>query len=87
MYYDLAKEYAKEQKRIADESNPQILEINFTPVDETPIQILDPNISWAEYKNELFRGEIVALIFLRFIGLFGQTCLEVSGFFAPTWSE
>lgn len=76
MYYDLAKEYAKEQKRIADESNPQILEINFTPVDETPIQILDPNISWAEYKNELFRGEIVALIFLRFIGLFGQTCLE-----------
>ena len=35
-------------------------------------------VSWAQYKNELLRGEIVALIFLRFMALFGQTCMEVS---------
>ena len=34
-------------------------------------------VSWAQYKNELLRGEIVALIFLRFMALFGQTCMEV----------
>ena len=30
-------------------------------------------IPWSRYATELLRGEIIALIFLRFIGLFGQT--------------
>ena len=33
-------------------------------------------VPWSRYLIELGRGEIIALIFIRFIGLFGQTCLE-----------
>ena len=40
--------------------------------------LLNPDVSWSEYKNEIFRPEIIALMFLRFIGFFGQTCLEVA---------
>ena len=39
--------------------------------------IFDPNVSWQEYKDEIWRGEVIALMFLRFMALFGQTCLEV----------
>ena len=45
-------------------------------VEEEP-PLLNPDVSWSEYKNEIIRPEIIALMFLRFIGFFGQTCLEV----------
>ena len=44
--------------------------------DDEPL--LNPDVSWSEYKNEIIRPEIIALLFLRFIGFFGQTCLEVT---------
>ena len=34
------------------------------------------SVPWSRYVTELFRGEIIVLMFIRFIGLFGQTCLE-----------
>ena len=40
--------------------------------------LLNPDVSWSEYKNEIIRPEIIALMFLRFIGFFGQACLEVN---------
>jgi hypothetical protein len=36
------------------------------------------SVPWSRYVSEILRAEIIALIFLRFIGLFGQTCLEVN---------
>ena len=34
------------------------------------------SVPWSRYLTELARGEIIILMFIRFIGLFGQTCLE-----------
>ena len=34
------------------------------------------SVPWSRYVTELARGEIIVLMFIRFIGLFGQTCLE-----------
>ena len=39
--------------------------------------LINPDVSWSQYKNEIIRPEIIALMFLRFIAFFGQTCLEV----------
>lgn len=33
--------------------------------------------TWADYLDQLLTGEFAAIIFVRFIALFGQTCLEV----------
>ena len=33
-------------------------------------------VSWNDYLNEMLRPEIVAIIFVRFVALFGQTCME-----------
>ncbi len=42
-----------------------------------PAALTNTSVGWSEYKEELVRGEIVALMFLRLIGLLGQTCFEV----------
>ena len=71
LYYDLAKA-ADEERSVQSELGQQF-------------QGSTQNVSWADYKDEILRGEIVAIIFLRFIALFGQTCLEVSK--APKYSR
>lgn len=45
------------------------------------VEVVEPAVhppTWSEYMDEILRGEVVALIFLRMIGLLGQTCFEVS---------
>ena len=54
--------------------------VGLQSTEDTPLLSENPaqNVSWSVYMDEIFRGEIIALVFLRFIGLFGQTCLEVN---------
>lgn len=79
LYYDLAK-ITKENSLIAQEEVPENENNEVTIADEAPEIIIQPdmtpNVPWSRYAEELMKGEIIVLIFIRFIGLFGQTCLE-----------
>ena len=83
-YYDL--KLAKEEEENSDMSpilNDDILS-NTEPGVEAVQEILDrpdevydtSSVPWSRYWQQLCNGEIIILIFIRFIGLFGQTCLE-----------
>ena len=81
-YYDL--KVAKEQESNDESDTSPILNQDIFSISqaEDALQEIRANpgaydyVPWSRYIDELARGEIVALIFIRFIGLFGQTCLE-----------
>jgi hypothetical protein len=50
-------------------------EVEVVSSDSEPIYD-QSSVPWSRYVTELARGEIIVLMFIRFIGLFGQTCLE-----------
>ena len=83
MYYDLKVAKDQEHEDMMDDTTPIInndtIAINN---DDDAVDVLedDPSsvdaatfVPWSRYATELLRGEIIALMFLRFIGLFGQT--------------
>ena len=87
-YFDLARSLQEEREaqrvdRSENESEGAANEGELAPTtngsrgaDDEPL--FNPDVSWSEYKNEIIRPEIIALMFLRFIGFFGQACLEVN---------
>ena len=87
MYYDLkiAKEKSEQNEEnsgiIANEEimNEDIAEDSVDAIDTIVVTNETESVPWSRYADELLRGEIIALMFLRFIGLFGQTCLETIG--------
>ena len=87
MYYDLkiAKDQAEQNEDtsgiITNEEimNDDITEDSVDATDTVVVTNESESVPWSRYVDELLRGEIIALMFLRFIGLFGQTCLETIG--------
>ena len=85
-YFDLARLLQLERdahraERLESEGEGADIEGDLASTDrgvEEERPLLNPDVNWSEYKNEIFRPEIIALMFLRFIGFFGQTCLEVA---------
>ena len=81
-YYDLARslQFERDRERAAAAAANEGAEVSSTdegqPEDDNQRPLLNPDVGWVEYKNEMLRPEIIALMFLRFIGFFGQTCLE-----------
>ena len=83
-YYDL--KVAKDEELNTETDSSPILSEDIYSVQgsEDALQEIRNNpgaydtdsVPWSRYIDELARGEIIALIFIRFIGLFGQTCLE-----------
>ena len=78
-YFDLARSLQAERdanrvERIESEDEGASTNNDQATEDES---LINPDVSWSQYKNEIIRPEIIALMFLRFIGFFGQTCLEV----------
>jgi MFS family permease len=79
-YYDLAREAERERRARSREEREQQQIADGSQADgdgNDDVALINPDVSWSQYKNELIRGEVIALMFLRFIGIFGQTCLEV----------
>ena len=79
-YYDLARslQFERDRERTAAADEREEVRGDVASGDEGNQQpLLNPDVGWVEYKNEMLRPEIIALMFLRFIGFFGQTCLEV----------
>ena len=82
-YYDL--KVAKDQENASETDSSPILTEDIFSTNQAQDALQDirdhgaydtDSVPWSRYITELARGEIIALIFIRFIGLFGQTCLE-----------
>ena len=65
---DENEENSQNQENPQNSENPENSEIAQNPE--------NIEVTWSRYFHELCKGEIIVLIFIRFIGLFGQTCLE-----------
>jgi len=88
-YYDL--KVAKDQEINGQSDTTPILNQDGLAIDNDSVDALreeeevvsdsepiydQSSVPWSRYVTELARGEIIVLMFIRFIGLFGQTCLE-----------
>ena len=87
MYYDLKVAKDQEHEDLMDNDTTPIINNDTIAInnddDNDAVDVLedaDPSsvdaatfVPWSRYATELLRGEIIALMFLRFIGLFGQT--------------
>ena len=85
MYYDLKVAKDQEHEDLMDDTAP-IINNDTIAINSDAVDVLEDEpsvdasfVPWSRYATELLRGEIIALMFLRFIGLFGQTCLETIG--------
>ncbi len=91
-YYDLAEakrahdrlqqqqQHEQQQQQLNEDQQPQneVSESNEASSSDNDVAVIESVTppTWSEYLDELLRGEIVALFFLRVIGLLGQTCFE-----------
>ncbi len=82
-YYDLARAVTqeRERRRAAEQEQTDSEAPEAGPGGpgdaEEDEQLINPDVTWADYGNEVIRPEIIAILFLRFIAFVGQTALEV----------